>query len=344
MLNQKIIYKKKNDQAVRSVESYYRLVEHIDVSPIVYVNNSNRKFKVRPEFISILPSFRGTESEEPYDHLTEFVEICAINQVSGFTDDEVKLRLFTYSLKEKAKKWFLSLPHLSINTWAEMKKQFLEEFYPINKTFDIRKQIQLFRQLPNELFHEVFERFKDLLRSCPHHEIPLWELVKIFYCGINFSNKQLLIAASGGEFLTRTSDEEWTLIERLSKGSKTLASVDQNSHNSIQVHNVLKFENDKNTILQVQNVCESRNELDHFTISCPKQKPQVMEKQVLKSSTLISKEKSKYVPPHCRKDHVNVISTKYGHIYKNRSPINSVKIIPEKPSPSSLKEKMTKVL
>ncbi|XP_071714158.1 uncharacterized protein [Rutidosis leptorrhynchoides] len=177
-------------------------------------------------------------TEEPYEHITEFNEICATNQVNGFTDEEVRLRLFPYSLKDKAKRWFLSLPARSITTWAVMKKKFLEEFYPISKTSDMRMQIKSFRQFPGELFHEAYERLKELLRSCPHHEIPKWELVKVFYDGLDSQNRQFLLASSGGVFMTRSSEDGWAFFEQLSKGSKTQASVARKTHNPSHVNHV----------------------------------------------------------------------------------------------------------
>ncbi|GKB35697.1 putative reverse transcriptase domain, zinc finger, CCHC-type, retrotransposon gag domain protein [Tanacetum coccineum] len=61
----------------------------------------------------------------------------------------------------------------------------LDEFYSISKTAAIRNKIKSFRQIPSEQFHEAFNRLKELLRTCPHHDIPKWELVKVFYDGLD---------------------------------------------------------------------------------------------------------------------------------------------------------------
>ncbi|XP_071714514.1 uncharacterized protein [Rutidosis leptorrhynchoides] len=244
-------------------------------------------------------------NEEPYEHITELNEICATNQVNGFTDDEVCLRLFPYSLKDKAKRWFLSLPARSISTWAEMKKRFLEEFYPISKTSDMRIQIKSFRQLPGELFHEAYECLKEFLRSCPHHEIPKWELVKVFYDGLDSQNRQFLLAAIGGVFMTRSSEDEWAIFEQLSKGSKTQASVARQTHNPSHVKHVsnsggstrnlekeldeikmfLPMFNNPNqggsvNFVQVQDVCSICGDASHYANGCKKGIPLGIEEQV----------------------------------------------------------------
>ncbi|KAI3791219.1 hypothetical protein L2E82_04902 [Cichorium intybus] len=45
--------------------------------------------------------------------------------------DFFRLKLFPFTLKDKAKYWFTSLPANSIRTWEHLKTKFLQEFYPI---------------------------------------------------------------------------------------------------------------------------------------------------------------------------------------------------------------------
>ncbi|GJV00997.1 DNA-directed DNA polymerase, partial [Tanacetum coccineum] len=204
-----------------------------DPSPIVYpavANGGASNFKIQPNLIAILPVFKGRE--EPYAHLREFFSIEDTYQVNNSTKDGVRLRLFPFSLKDQAKAWFTSLKPGSIHSWSEMQSAFLDEFYSISKTAAIRNKIKSFRQIPGEQFHEAFNRLKELLRTCPHHDIPKWELVKVFYDGLDYQNQQFVMATSGGTFFSRPMEEEWEFFEKLSKGSKTQASVDRNNHTS----------------------------------------------------------------------------------------------------------------
>nr|GEU89990.1 hypothetical protein [Tanacetum cinerariifolium] len=163
----------------RGVDSYYRPGNFEDPSPIVYpaaANGAVSNFKIQPNLIAILPVFRG--HEEPYAHLREFFSIADTYQENNPTKDGVRLRLFLFSLKDQAKAWFTSLEPGSIHSWSEMQYAFLNEFYSISKTAAIRNKIKSFRQIPGERFHEAFSRLKELLRTCPHHDVPKWELVK----------------------------------------------------------------------------------------------------------------------------------------------------------------------
>jgi len=51
------------------------------------------------------------------------------------------MRLFPFSLKEKAKHWFHSLAPNSITSWAQLQQEFLKKYFLIKKTNDIRRAI-----------------------------------------------------------------------------------------------------------------------------------------------------------------------------------------------------------
>nr|GEU71243.1 hypothetical protein [Tanacetum cinerariifolium] len=60
-------------------------------------------------------------------------------------------------------------PSRSILTWEDLVSKFINQFFPPSKTTYLRNEITNFLQKPNETFNEACERFKDLLRQCPHH-------------------------------------------------------------------------------------------------------------------------------------------------------------------------------
>nr|GEV58788.1 hypothetical protein [Tanacetum cinerariifolium] len=182
----------------RGVDSYYRPGNFKDPLPIVYpvvANGAVSNFKIQPNLIAILPVFRG--HEELYAHLREFFSISNTYHVNNTTKDGVRLCLFPFSLKDQAKAWFTSLEPGSIHSWSEMQSAFLDEFYSISKTAAIRNKIKSFHQIPGERFHEAFSRLKELLRTGPHRDVPKWELVKVFYDGLDYHNQQFVMATSG---------------------------------------------------------------------------------------------------------------------------------------------------
>jgi hypothetical protein len=77
----------------------------------------------------------------------------------------------------------------------------------MSKTNHYRREIMGFTQQEGEQFHETWERFNDLLRLCPHHQVPRWQLVERFYNGLSERHRQTIDAACAGTFMTKTEDE-----------------------------------------------------------------------------------------------------------------------------------------
>ncbi|KAG9450108.1 hypothetical protein H6P81_010073 [Aristolochia fimbriata] len=68
----------------------------------------------------------------------------------------------------------------------------------------------------NEQLYEAWERFKELLKKCPNHGIPLWMQIVTFYNGITVSTRNLIDAAAGGTMNKKTPNEVYELIEEMS--------------------------------------------------------------------------------------------------------------------------------
>ncbi|GJZ93101.1 hypothetical protein Tco_0665166, partial [Tanacetum coccineum] len=64
---------------------------------------------------------------------------------------------------------------------------------------------------------EAWERFKELLRACPHHGFTELTQVDTCYNGLNENEQDSLNAAAGGNFLSKTTREALNTIENKSK-------------------------------------------------------------------------------------------------------------------------------
>ncbi|KAK5802490.1 hypothetical protein PVK06_030084 [Gossypium arboreum] len=67
-----------------------------------------------------------------------------------------------------------------------------------------------------ETFYDAWERYKDLLRRCPHHGLPLWLQVQTFRNGLNPSTRQMVDAVVGRTINNNTPKEAYEFIEEMS--------------------------------------------------------------------------------------------------------------------------------
>ncbi|XP_048421217.1 uncharacterized protein LOC125468803 [Pyrus x bretschneideri] len=191
------------------------------LSCIVYSQIAANNFELKPSFIQMMPSFYGLSTEDPNLHINEFLEICDTLKVHNVTDEAVKLRLFPFSLKDKAKTWLKSFPPNSITTWNDLASKLLQKFFLPSKTAKLRNDIMTFAQFHGEPFYESWERFRDLLLKCPHHGLLEWLQLQNFYQGLSTDNKRMIDAASGGALMTKTVDEAFALFNTLAANSQS---------------------------------------------------------------------------------------------------------------------------
>nr|GEW13328.1 reverse transcriptase domain-containing protein [Tanacetum cinerariifolium] len=113
-------------------------------------------------------------------------------------------------------------PPRLILTWEYLVSKFINQFFPPSKTTYLQNEITNFLQKPNETFNEAWERFKDLLRQCPHHGFSELHQLDIFYNALNLNDQDALDSAAGGNFLDKIPRECLSIIESKSKIAASL--------------------------------------------------------------------------------------------------------------------------
>jgi hypothetical protein len=79
-------------------------------------------FNFKPDIIQLLPSFHGLDLENLYLHLREFEEVCNTYNDLNCSMNTIRLKLFSFSLKDKAKTWLQNLRSGFIHAWDEMQQ------------------------------------------------------------------------------------------------------------------------------------------------------------------------------------------------------------------------------
>nr|GEV49624.1 reverse transcriptase domain-containing protein [Tanacetum cinerariifolium] len=88
---------------------------------------------------------------------------------------------------------------------------------PTEGTTNLRNEISKFQQRFDESFHEAWDRYKDLLRACPHHGFTELHQLDTLYNALNPTDQDSLNAAAGGNLLERYTQDVLTIIENKSK-------------------------------------------------------------------------------------------------------------------------------
>ncbi|GJW58559.1 reverse transcriptase domain-containing protein [Tanacetum coccineum] len=101
--------------------------------------------------------------------------------------------------------WLEKEPPRSILTWKDLVSKFINQFFPPSKTTNLRNEITNFQQKFEETFSEAWDRFKDLLRACPHHGFTELHQLDTFYNALNPTDQDSLNAAAGVSANTSSS-------------------------------------------------------------------------------------------------------------------------------------------
>jgi hypothetical protein len=160
-------------------------------------------------------AFHGLRSEDPNQHLKDFLKIVDSIDFDVTTRESTRLRLFQFSLRDQASQWLERLPAGSITSWDDLTTRFLAQFFPPGRTTKLRNDILMFQQRQGETLYEAWTRFKDLLQKVPHHGIYLWLQVQIFYDHIDLSTRKTIDQSAGGKLRDLSAEESWELIENL---------------------------------------------------------------------------------------------------------------------------------
>ena len=88
-------------------------------------------FELKPSLITMVQQnqFTGHPTENPSEHLGQFLRIANSVILNGVKSEVIQLQLFPFSLRDMAITWFNSLPQESVNTWEELMRAYFNKFF-----------------------------------------------------------------------------------------------------------------------------------------------------------------------------------------------------------------------
>nr|GEY77667.1 reverse transcriptase domain-containing protein [Tanacetum cinerariifolium] len=197
-------------------------------------------FEIKTNLLQLIQAnkFHSFEKDNPHTHISNFKRMTTTLKYRDVPNDAIKLMLFPYSLEGDARVWYEKEPPNSILTWDDLINKFVNQFFPPSKTTHLKNEISHFTQRFEETFGEAWDRFKEMLRACPHHGFSELTQIDMFYNGLTEQDQDSLNAASSGNLLNKTTREALKIIEnkskvRYSKSKSNVSRVNTNSRDVV---------------------------------------------------------------------------------------------------------------
>ncbi|KAL4283785.1 hypothetical protein GQ457_16G021310 [Hibiscus cannabinus] len=186
------------------------------------------QFELKPVMFNMLNSigqFGGLPHEDARQHLRSFIEVCDSFRQQGVHEDVLRLKLFPYSLRDRARLWFNSIPSGSVESWDDLCRNFIIRYSSTVMIDKLRNDITSFCQTDDESMYEAWDRYKELFRKCPMHGFNEWTKVIMFYNGVNAPTRMMLDASANGTLLDKSAEEATEILDRLANNDYQFPST-----------------------------------------------------------------------------------------------------------------------
>ncbi|GKE83016.1 reverse transcriptase domain-containing protein, partial [Tanacetum coccineum] len=131
-------------------------IVQIDVDDNFVINSTHLKMICKNKLDGYLRA-------DSHDHIREFLAIYNMFRYGKTQSEAVKLMIFPLSLSDKAKTWFNELNEESITSWEQMRKAFINRFFPPSLFNRLLLEIRNFSQNICESLTEAWLRLKNML-------------------------------------------------------------------------------------------------------------------------------------------------------------------------------------
>jgi hypothetical protein len=123
-----------------------------------------------PKYEKWLPKFTGTDAISVEEHMSNFWAFFQLHPISDDAEDLV-MKLFSATLYDASRRWYLSLPDGSIKTMDRLEEAFLKRWSIKEDPNMLLTRLNSLAKYENESIQEFHTRFETLLQRIPasHH-------------------------------------------------------------------------------------------------------------------------------------------------------------------------------
>jgi hypothetical protein len=123
-----------------------------------------------PKYEKWLPKFTSTDAINTEEHMRNFWAFFQLHPISDDAEDLV-MNLFSATLYDASRRWYLSLPNGSIKTMDRLEESFLKRWSIKEDLNMLLTRLNSLAKYENESIRELYTRFETLLQRIPasHH-------------------------------------------------------------------------------------------------------------------------------------------------------------------------------
>nr|GEY27632.1 zinc finger, CCHC-type [Tanacetum cinerariifolium] len=128
---------------IRSLRDYSK-PSHEGYRNTIKLPEGNNIVPLRSDTIRLVQNgflFHGLRSEDPNQHLKDFLKLVDSLDLDSENKERMRLRLFQFSLRDQASNWLERLPAGSITTWEDLTTRFLDQFFPPRRIAKLHNDI-----------------------------------------------------------------------------------------------------------------------------------------------------------------------------------------------------------
>ncbi|GKA47414.1 zinc finger, CCHC-type containing protein [Tanacetum coccineum] len=137
-----------DENPIRTLEDYSK-PSHEGYRNTIELPVGNNGVPLRSDTIQLVQnicSFHELRSEDPNQHLKDFLKLVDSLDLDGSNRERMRLHLFQFSLRDQASNWLERLSAGSITTWEDITTHFLAQFFLPERTVKVRNDILMFQQ------------------------------------------------------------------------------------------------------------------------------------------------------------------------------------------------------
>ncbi|GJX44428.1 reverse transcriptase domain-containing protein [Tanacetum coccineum] len=260
--------------------------------------------------------FDGYLRADPHDHIREFLAICNMFRYGETQSEAIKLLIFSFSLCDKAKTWFNKLNEESIISWEQMRKVFINRFFPPSLFNRLLLEIKNFSQNICESLTDAWLRLKSMLRKCHGHGLTKGAIIQIFYHGLDEPTQAILDVTAEGIFLYKSPNQAFQILEDKVLFEHDWSTKSQNDHHQKSV----SFTDESGSNNDSSRFMEKLKAMDSKIISLNEELQDMREKYNELREGNASKNHLNEDTPMCERHEVNYIQSEE---YQNRNSYDS---------------------